>query len=676
MEVTELINRFKEFFERHYHEKVMECIRLNKKRVTIEFDKLAKFDTQIADLIIDDFEETIKAGEIALEGYMAIDEKHNINLRIKGDIPNKVRLRDLRAKHLGKFMTLEGTIETKSDIGIRMTSTKYECPSCGAVIPVLQLGDVAKEPTKCGCGRKGKFIKLSMEMLDVFTLRLQELSSAIKYGSNMKVLSILCKEDLSDTIIEEKLVEGIRVKINGLYKEKELLKQGIKQTQLLTYFEANYIHISDETFYDLVLTKKDITEIKEFSKKKDLIKKIHNGLFQGILGNDKIKEALTLQAFGGVSNYEATPKLRGDIHILLVGDTGQNKSVFMEYVQDFSPKSVLSMGKTVSAVGLGGCPIKDELSGGFVLKPGAIALANNGTILIDELDKMNKDDWDILLEPMERQCITFDKGNIHRTLIARDSFLVSMNPKNGFFNNFDAIYSQILLPDYILNRFDQVFIIKKKKHKSDEIMKEEKEKARLMMTRSDKGSQEKLKEFQSFMRKYIAYAKQNIFPLWNSYLAEEYIPGKYAAFDNDMKGGDVSEKTFPISPRHLFVIKRIAEARRRIFLDGDIRKEDVDYAIEKLKGSFEDFAMDIKTGTLDYEYISDGIPSSAKKLIYVFEEVYNELEQEQGKLVDSEVMETKLKDKGFSEVEIELFLQKQKDYGNIFEPRRGFIQKI
>lgn len=672
MEAQELINRFREFFDKYYQRKIMESIRLNKKRLTVEFNILTKFDPEVADLILDDFEETAKAAEVAIESYMTPDEHKKINLRVKGDLPNQFRLRDLRAKHLNRFMTIEGTIETKSDIGIRMVSARYECPNCGNILPVLQLGDTVKEPTKCTCGRKGKFRKLSMEMLDVFTLRLQELSSAIRYGSSMKVISILCKEDLSDTVIEEKLVEGLRVKINGVYKEKEIIKQGQKQTHLLTYIEANYIHISDETFYDIELTPKDIKQIKTFSKKDDLIKTIYTGLFQGILGNDKIKEALTLQAFGGLSNYEATPKLRGDLHILLVGDTGQNKSVFMEYIQHFSPKSVLAMGKTVSAVGLGGATLKDELSGSYVLKPGAIALANNGTILVDELDKMNKEDWDILLEPMERQCITFDKGGIHRTLIARDSFLISMNPKHGFFNNFDTIYSQIMLPDYILNRFDLVFIMKKKRDKSEAIMKEEKEKARLMMTRSEKEQQEQLAEFQNFMRKYIAYAKQNVFPKWNSFLAEQYIPEKYAMFDNDMKTDD--EKSFPISPRHLYVIKRLAEARRRIFLEENIKKEDVDYAIARLKGSFEDFAMDIKTGTLDYDYISEGVPSSKKQILYVFEEVYNDLVQ--GNLVDRDALEEKLKEKGFSEVEINEFIKKKLHYGDILEPTRGFIQKM
>ena len=312
--------------------------------------------------------------------------------------------------------------------------------NCGNILSVLQLGDELLEPKICGCGRKGKFHLISKELIDCFTLRLQELSTAIRYGSNMPVKSILCKGDLTDPIIEEKLIEGIRIKINGIYQDKLLIKSGKKQTQLITYIEANYIQISEETFYDIELTQDDIEEIKEFSNEPNLMETIAEGLFQGVHGFYKIKEALTLQAFGGVSDYTSIPHTRGDIHIALIGDAGQNKSVFEEFACNFNPKSVLVVGKSVSAVGLRGAVIKDELSGSYVLKPGAIPLADNGLICIDELDKMRFEDRDILHEPMEQQTIHISIANLSdRRMLARCAFLVSMNPKNAYFNDIDPI---------------------------------------------------------------------------------------------------------------------------------------------------------------------------------------------------------------------------------------------
>src|SRR3990167_10099890 len=76
-------------------------------------------------------------------------------------------------------------------------------------------------------------------------------------------------------------------------------------------------------------------------------------------------------------------------------------------------------------------------------------------------------------------CISISKANLpDRKMLARCSFLVSMNPKNGYFNDIDMIYDQIDLPPTLINRFDLVFIMKKKRQKDESTMREEKEKGK------------------------------------------------------------------------------------------------------------------------------------------------------------------------------------------------------
>ena len=677
MQAIDRVSMYSEFFERNYLSKIAENIRQGKRRVTIEFDDLSKFNYELAEDLIIDPEESLKAAEIAIEQIDLDDEnKSSIRVRVRGDIPNsKYRIRDLRGKHLNKFITIEGTIETKTDISLKTTSAKYKCPHCENIINVLQFGEALMEPQSCGCGRKGRFNLISKELMDCFTLRLQELSTNIKYGSAMAMKSVLCNGDLTDINIEERLIEGIKVKINGIYKEKFLMKGGSKSTQLITYIEANYIHISDESFVDLEITQKDVDEIHIFSKQPDLIKKIYDGLFQGIYGYEKIKEALVLQAFGGVSNYRSIPNIRGDIHILLIGDPGENKSVFLEYASNFNPKSILVVGKSVSAVGLSGATIKDDLSGSFVLKPGAIPLANNGLLCLDELDKMRLEDRDILHEPMEQQRISISKANLpDRKMLARESFLVSMNPKNSYFNSIDPIYNQIDLPSTLLSRFCLIFIMKKKRKKDDATRRDEKEKAKIMMTRDEAAKQKQLSEFHKFMRKYIGYSKQNIFPKFDKYLAEEYLPDKYAGFDHDKKSEE--DETFPITPRYLNVIKRISEARARIFLRENILVEDVDYAIKEIEGSLVDIAIDTNTGRIDQEWVVDGVSSKRKKLIELFDEICDKVQKDNGD-IQLDDFYNELAREGIEGKELEDFLFKKNQYGEILYPKgpRGGIMR-
>ena len=47
-------------------------------------------------------------------------------------------------KHAGKFVVVEGVIRQKSDVRPQVTSAKFECPSCGNIISVLQVESIFK----------------------------------------------------------------------------------------------------------------------------------------------------------------------------------------------------------------------------------------------------------------------------------------------------------------------------------------------------------------------------------------------------------------------------------------------------------------------------------------------------------------------------------------------------
>ena len=57
-----------------------------------------------------------------------------------------------------------------------------------------------------------------------------------------------------------------------------------------------------------------------------------------IYGNEDVKEAITLQLFGGIAKeIPDGTHLRGDIHVLLIGDPGIAKSQLPRYVVKCSP---------------------------------------------------------------------------------------------------------------------------------------------------------------------------------------------------------------------------------------------------------------------------------------------------------------------------------------------------
>ena len=79
----------------------------------------------------------------------------------------EIYIRNLRSKHLGKFVAIEGIIRQSSEVRPQAVSARFECPSCGNMITMPQIDQQFREPSRCTCGRKGKFRLLSKELVDV-----------------------------------------------------------------------------------------------------------------------------------------------------------------------------------------------------------------------------------------------------------------------------------------------------------------------------------------------------------------------------------------------------------------------------------------------------------------------------------------------------------------------------
>jgi replicative DNA helicase Mcm len=96
--------------------------------------------------------------------------------------------------------------------------------------------------------------------------------------------------------------------------------------------------------------------------------------------------------------------MRGDIHILLVGDPGVAKSVMLSFIAGVAPKARYVSGKSATGAGLTATVVKDEILKGWSLEAGAMVLANKGLVCIDEFDKMDDEDRSTMHEAMEQQC--------------------------------------------------------------------------------------------------------------------------------------------------------------------------------------------------------------------------------------------------------------------------------
>jgi len=677
MEVGEQIKRFEEFIQTNYYKDLMQRASKGEAFILFDFIELTKFDPGLAELLIEQPEEVIRAAEIALTNFDLPKDIKAMKVRIS-NLPKeqKMLIRNLRSKHLGRFLMIEGVVRQKSDVRPRVTAARFECPSCGNIINVLQLDNKFKEPSRCGCGRKGKFRLLSKELVDAQGIVLEEATKDLEGGAQPKRINVLLKEDLVSPMSERKSNPGSSIRIIGIVKEVPIiLRTGGLSTKFDIIVEANYSEPLEEDYTNIEISKEAEEEIIELAADKRIYERLAKSLAPGIYGHDRIKEALILQFCGGVRKMrEDGVATRGDIHILLIGDPGAGKSALLKRATIIAPKSRYVSGKGVSGAGLTASVVRDEFLHGWSLEAGALVLANRGVVMIDELDKMNKDDRDAMHEALEQQTVSISKANIQATLRCETTVLAAANPKFGRFDPYETIAKQIELPPTLINRFDLIFTIKDLPDQ-DRDEKLAKFILDLHQTGGSKESQPADMIETDILRKYLIYCRQQMTPELTDAALDElrsyYVKMRGSGSE---EGGSI--KSIPISARQLEALVRLSEAAAKARLSKRVTRKDAKKAIGLLHYCLEQVGLDPETGKIDIDRITTGIPTSERSKIASIREIINDLEEKIGKTIPIDDIISAASEKGISETDAEEAIEKLRRVGDIFMPRHGFISKI
>ncbi len=328
----ELTEQFIQFYRNYYRDEIGTLAQHypNEQRsLYIEYDDLYTFDADLAEDLLDKPDQLREYAEEALRLYdlpadVSLGQAH---VRIRG-LPDSVDIRNLRVhdNHVGRLIAVQGIVRKATDVRPKVVEAAFECQRCGTMTYIPQSDGGFQEPHECqGCERQGPFrVNLDQsEFVDAQKIRVQESPEGLRGGETPQSIDVNLEDDITGEV-----TAGDHVTVAGvLHMEQQT--QGNEKTPLFDlYMDGVSVSIEDEEFEDMEITEDDVAEIVELSQRDDLYEAMVGSVAPSIYGYDEEKLAMILQLFSGVTKHLPDgSRIRGDLHMLLIGDPGTGKCV-------------------------------------------------------------------------------------------------------------------------------------------------------------------------------------------------------------------------------------------------------------------------------------------------------------------------------------------------------------
>ncbi len=402
MEENPFVSKFEQFFSQQYKKKIERLAAAfpEKKSLEINFKDLEEFDFELADSLLEKPDYIIEAAELAVKNIdvpILEEEKFTPFVRFY-NLPKDSQplLRDIGSAHLGKLISVEGVIRQITEVLPRLRVAKWECKSCSNTYKIFQAGSVPRPPTICECKHRDfRLIAESSEFIDSQKIEIQEPLEHLRGSEQAVNLEIHATNDLVN-----KVSAGDRTRITGMLR---LRAPKDKKLVFTRFLETIHLEETAREFEEVEITKEEEGEIRELAANPKIYDMLTQSIAPAIYGHERVKEAIVLQLFGGVKkNLPGKATVRGNIHVLLVGDPGVAKSQILMAVNNIAPKSIYVAGKTSSGVGL-------------CVSPDSMILNDNG---FKEIGKFVEERFDESKAIKEHKGIRYNEISLETTALS------------------------------------------------------------------------------------------------------------------------------------------------------------------------------------------------------------------------------------------------------------------
>lgn len=583
--------------------------------IILDLDELTSFDPDISNNII---ENALTYGMAALKdavgfcvsssGNIPID---NSQISVTGTFPLSL-IHEIGSKNIGRIIKIHGLINKTASIRPMYSKAVFKCVLCGNESQTIVQENpwtLTKPLPKCddghggGCGERTQWEAVPqlsvLEDSQEFTIQ-ESYEDILSNKIPRPMRCITFKKHLLNFVNCGDDVEAICI-VNAMSASQKFVKTKFN----IIYLEVLAVNKRRKDPEAMVFTIEEELAFKEFVKDPEFYTKMINSLAPSLYGHENEKEAVLLAIFGSPEEVREDITIRGNIHILMVGDPATAKSQLLRSAVELSPRGMYAMGRGATAAGLTAALHKDNDTGEWEISAGVLVLADEGIAAIDEIEKMREEDRVMIHEAMEQQTVSIDKAGYHVQMKARTAVIAAANPSLGRYDQYKSVFENLpKFPPSLFSRFDLIF-------KVLDIPNEQMD--REVVDHIIENSDRKSPIDRKLMRKYIAYSKR-LKPKLSSVAAESlknYFVAVRKTYTSD-------QKTFPFSYRQFEALKRLTLARARSLLKPEADASDV----ECVKRLFDVFLKD--TVGNDVTQLETGQSTSQTDILKVMMKAFKE----------------------------------------------------
>ena len=538
------------------------------------------------------------------------NEYKKIDLKIH--IPQSISITEINAEeHERRIITFPCEVQTISELKTIPLTEIFVCNDCGEDVSYNYNPDRRGSPECAMCKGKTKSDGIG-ESETVVTVYLKEIAKDKNKRNPIRFMADIHREQARTVDYNQKVM------VTGIFKSippnTARNKSKIKSEILIDVITFESMEIDRSGKLDPL----SLEKFKQLAKDGKLIEMLVNSYAPHIKYGDEAKLACILNVLGGVRQDDYKDR----IHIGFFGDPATSKTEIGNWMVKITPNSTIIDGTASTGVGLGAGAIKlPDGTQSMSLGP----LVKNDYVVINELDKMKRENYNMLLETFENGRCSRDIAGMNIAFNTNVSIITTANPIGGKWDlKHPSIAENINVEVQMLSRLDLMIRFLNIPNKvrdraiTDHIRK----------WRAGKiippFNEDELMRYLNTVRDSVPSMSEE---------KEKYLSDFYVERENYQQ----DENSISMDQRQYGALVRMAYAFAKILFKPEVDEECINLTIDLYKKCIESFGLSFEKGG-SFSEASNNLIRYTETKDKTFLRIFRELEKEKGEVFKEDLI--------------------------------------